>query len=58
MCPEMALRHIKIEQTAHALYKNIAMWREIAMAWACDIYQFLDGVLALKRAVSAKLSQA
>ena len=57
MCLEMALRHLKIEQTAHALYKNIAMWKEIALTWDCDIYQFLDGAVALKRAVRTKLSQ-
>lgn len=58
MCPEMALRHLKIEQTAHVLYKKIAKRKEMALTWACDIYQFLDGAVALKRAVRTKLSQA
>ena len=42
MCPEVVLHHLKIEQTAHALYKNIVIWKEIALTWACEIYQFLD----------------
>lgn len=54
----MALHHLKIEQTAHALYKNIAMWKETALTWACDIYQFFDDTVALKRAVRATLLQA
>ncbi len=58
MCPEVVLHHLKIEQTAHALYKNIVIWKEIALTWACEIYQFLDGAVVLTHAVRTKLSQA
>ena len=54
----MASHHMKSGHIAHTLYKNIATWKEIVLTWACDIYQFLDDAVALKRAVLVKLSQA